>query len=732
MKKKNKLSLIWGFAAVGVAAGMGIPTAVILTLKDKVNLNFQIEIPKTQLEQILSNNNFAKDYINNNIINQSDVKVDSVTNITISNNNNNLELIVDANVNGSPEKITVTVTNHYLLNKNDVVANIQNHFSKLDNISNINNDQILSILNQAYNKLNEENIKNANIQQSNPPYNDDLKTQFDLTLNTNDNWWFIDNKNNISDNLSINLSTNHNHDIEFGDLSKYFNEYNTLNKLENLLNSSDELKTILDPEFSNTLESVKWDNKFYNNNDNLSFDLELNFLNGTSKVVRIESGIKVISFNKDGYSEYLKTNVNDESQLIGNSLCDILSKFLVLNGQSFDSTIFVTNSTSAINTNKLENNNGFDCYLYNTNFEINDSGYCFLVGTNAQLTNPENLENLVTYIRGPIQIDNTFETNLKNELQNITIENYTNYFENANNLPEKDNSGRMTIDKFAEITGLPKDAIKENSIKFNKTSNTENGYLNVEISFELNDPYNYNGNKFVNIQNVTTGIYDPNSDYNINLFTYFDDTKQHLTGVTSEGDQLKVVYLPYNVKYLNSPADYFGSHLLSCTKFVGSYSSLIKFNIDSTFAGSKINEFYFENLPNFEGFPGKLNTFYKASATYISFENCPKFNFENINGNRNKGAFYLASNLETLNFKGCTGLTWLGQDFAKQTNSLKYLYLNDSPITSVDNSAFYDVQYFKNVVQIYVLNGTAKSAIYNSLSRQAGFKDSQFEWYFTN
>ena len=618
-----------------------------------------------------------------------------------------------------------------MLNKNEIINNIKNVFSTITDSNEITNQKILELLNNVNPKINNESIANLLLTESTPPYNEQLKKQFDLLLTSTDNWWFIDENGHISKELDVDfIEINQNHVLNTSNVPSYFDEFNTLGKLETILNSNTDLKNLLDQEFPNALLNVEWDNKFYNENNNLAFDIKLTFNDNSTQTVRVISKVKILSFDKTEFSEWLKNDVTSELQIQGNELCNNLSQFLKFPNETFNGDIFVIELTNSTNTHKLELNGSYYSYLFNFAFSIKDSGYCFLTGTSAHLNNPEDLNNMLTKIYESIEIGQSNIDNLVNSLTNVTIDNYKEYFNNANNLPESENSGKMLNTKLSELMKLPEDSVKDGSVVFTKSGNTDDGYLKVNISFELNDPFKYNGQSIVNLENILTGMYDPNSEYNVNLFTYADsNTKESLIGVTTEGDKLEIVYLPYSVKYLSTVDNYFANHLRSATKFIGSYSSLIDFSYNSTFSNSSISEFYFENLENFVGFPGKQNTFQYAKATYISFENCPKFNFSTQN--RNNGAFEECNSLVTLNFKGCNSLTYLGQDFIKRCYALQHLYLNNSPINTIDNSAFYDFQYINGPINIYVLNASVQDVVYSSIKRQNNYNTVTINWHLT-
>lgn len=197
-------------------------------------------------------------------------------------------------------------------------------------------------------------------------------------------------------------------------------------------------------------------------------------------------------------------------------------------------------------------------------------------------------------------ISNIAITNIQNALNDMNLDNFKLFFEGANNSPDN-NPGRMTSSILSNISGIPIDAIQENGIKVTKAGNTDNGYLIVNISIKLNSPYLYNNNNEIIINNINTSVFDPNSQFNLNLFKIEGNSLQ---GFTTEGINYSgVLYVPNIVNYVFLPNYYFDNNSLKSKVINFEYADFYNFSTDyQQFLNSPFQKIIFRNNESFNTF----------------------------------------------------------------------------------------------------------------------------------
>ena len=108
--------------------------------------------------------------------------------------------------------------------------------------------------------------------------------------------------------------------------------------------------------------------------------------------------------------------------------------------------------------------------------------------------------------------------NLKQALLGITIDNYKEYFDGADYSPNELNAGRMSVEKLSNIMRVKPSLLS--SITFAKSATeSKNGMLNVDININLSENTLFNNENVISLTDVRTGMFDPNSAYNLEMFT---------------------------------------------------------------------------------------------------------------------------------------------------------------------------------------------------------------------
>ena len=281
--------------------------------------------------------------------------------------------------------------------------------------------------------------------------------------------------------------------------------------------------------------------------------------------------------------------------------------------------------------------------------------------------------------------------NIISEFQNINLDNYRLYFQGANNLPDTSDPGRMSTEIMSKISGIPIKALKTNGIKVQKSGDTNSGNLIVNISIELNSPYLYNGKSEIQINNVNTGMFDPNSEFNLGLF---EISESSLNGFTTAGmNYEKTLYVPNIADFVFLGNYYFDNHSLKSKSISFEYADFYNFSSDyQQFINCPFQKISFKNSEHFNTF-NNYGMFTNSSfLEEVDFENCVSLQaiFDTTFANCPK--------LSLLNFKNCKSLVNIGSQAFANCTSLEVLDFSDSPINNVASDAFVGCSNLKQII----------------------------------
>lgn len=243
--------------------------------------------------------------------------------------------------------------------------------------------------------------------------------------------------------------------------------------------------------------------------------------------------------------------------------------------------INLTNAIQLSSPGTINDLCNFECYNYDFNIVLRDENYCFF--NDSKISNSLLISKVLSKVVVPIEIGNLDIKNaLKSNFKNITLDNYQEYFEGANNKPSDPkisgvkNSGKMTSSMLSKLSNglLPENAI--DNITITKSGNTDDGYLNINIEIQLSDKYLYNGKNVITINDLTTGMFDPNSDFNLSLFVLIlDNTQlQNFNYQAINDNNITDLYLPYTVTIGAGGVRFLGQDLISTINSINfTYSS---------------------------------------------------------------------------------------------------------------------------------------------------------------
>ena len=313
---------------------------------------------------------------------------------------------------------------------------------------------------------------------------------------------------------------------------------------------------------------------------------------------------------------------------------------------------------------------------------------------------------------------------IKNSFLEINIENYTSYFDNANflpsdpNIPNVKNSGIMlpeTLSSFVSNNNLPVEAIS--NIVINKVGDTEDGgMLIVNINVSLNSSwYSYDYKTNLVIENVVTGIFDPNSDYNLNkIFVAGGDNNISWVNLTELGLQQEIVYVPYKLINLWWNLDSSGNIVIANSN-VRKISYKFCPNLTLAKTGSIKNTF--TNFVNLEyvDLTNSNVTFESTVNTFMGCVNLKEVNFTNAN----KFPYIVTRmfkdcrKLVSLDFSSCTNLTYIYNNAFENCESLTTIDLSGATLSDVNTQSVF--ANCNNLQTIYVKDAHSQSKINDSL-----------------
>ena len=316
--------------------------------------------------------------------------------------------------------------------------------------------------------------------------------------------------------------------------------------------------------------------------------------------------------------------------------------------------------------------------------------------------------------------------NLKQALLGITIDNYKEYFDGADYSPNELNSGRMSVEKLSKIMRVQPSLL--NSITFVKSATeSENGMLNVDININLSENTLFNNENIISLTDVRTGMFDPNSAYNLEMFT-IDANSHCLNGLDKSLIESRIgengtLYIPWSVTTgrKNCWKDSMGTTQidtldLSYSQFNPTYNSAG----DSIFGIMRVNNVV-NHSPLFkyaQGANSDTNNNYTGYLFTDSFYQIIDFSNSGIYATY-RGMFSRNTSvvptptLTTVSFANCTNLSIIGRNTFSNQSALTTIDFRGCPITQVASYAFNGCT---NLQTIYVKDATAKSAIETALN----------------
>lgn len=322
--------------------------------------------------------------------------------------------------------------------------------------------------------------------------------------------------------------------------------------------------------------------------------------------------------------------------------------------------------------------------------------------TNSGQNNSDNGENY--------NISESSVEIFKNNLKNINLDNFRDYFDQANVFPINEKSKMLPeVASMLSNNSIPSNAI--NNVSFSENSNTEDGYLNVNVTINLNSPYLFNGTSKITLTNVPTGIYNPNSEFNLSLFIINETS---LNGFTQKGiEYTGNLYVPGVVNYVFLGNNYFDNPnqvpKSKCLSF--EFANFYNFSTDyQQFINSPFEEVSFRGNTSFNTF-NNFGMFQSSSnLKLVDFTDCNK-----LEGIMDQ-TFSQCSSLETLIFTNCSQLSYIGANAFYQCTSLKEIDLSSCSLTNVDPSAFSECT---NLKTIYVKDDNAKQQVLSSIQHSS-------------
>lgn len=500
--------------------------------------------------------------------------------------------------------------------------------------------------------------------------------------------------------------------------------------LDNLINKSKELNTIdsVNNAINNPLDFIKDTNildpmdMITNttitptvNNGKVELSVNIELSNGKDTTVNVPTNLNAIVFDNQKFASYIKT-IDDTTKLDALELLNTIvnSNAGVTSVDLLNSDL--TNATQLPSPGTMNDLCNSECYNYDFNIVLGNDNYCFF--NNSKISNSLTVSKVVSKVVIPTEIGNLDIKNaLESNFKSITIDNYQEYFEGADNKPSDPkisgvkNSGKMTASMLSKLSNglLPEDAI--NNIVITKSGNTDDGYLNVNIEIQLSDKYQYNGQNVITINDLMTGMFDPNSDFNLSLFDLIYDNTQlrNFNYQVISDNNVADLYLPYTVTIGAGGVRFLGQDLINTINSINfTYSSWRECQYPwGDFEYIKSKNIIANNsdlvLVYEEG--GSGNEFSNSPVENVQITNCQ--NVTGINNNTFKNCYSLVS----ANFDGCP-ITKIGSLAFWNCSSLTNLDVSSTTLDFVHQDAFVNCTSLKT---IYVKDEASKQLIQQAL-----------------
>ena len=255
--------------------------------------------------------------------------------------------------------------------------------------------------------LTSDNLKTISATPSNPNYaENDLNhlpcKVFDLNITLNDGYVYLDKSNNIQTKKSIsNVLTSIATTIQLDTthLTQAIQNINNVNKLNSML--SDKLNFvkqnigIANPDLISNVDLTA-----ENNNGIIAIQGSIELTNGQIiDIPKTNTTLKVVNFNQQTFNTYIKTHVNNSSQLNSTNIINTInSSNSGLNNTNLKSATATAHSTATTDPDRHN-----DYFQYDFTFDLQD-GYCFY--DNATITHTKTLNNVFTSIINNAAISN--------------------------------------------------------------------------------------------------------------------------------------------------------------------------------------------------------------------------------------------------------------------------------------------------------------------------------------
>ena len=751
--KKIKNILI---TATSLTSAVAIATPIAILKTKSTQYSYSIALRSfadsfmsniTSLEQL----NFLLDRSNSNEVidqlNQSDLIPPEYNIIDVffrlSNNENQVNgqnVLIDYDIiyndtNSNSSAITETFTNvpvgisiiDFSIDefRNVIKGMDTNLFNNVFAIENIK--QTIFDMSVGLDELNTESINVSDSYENNLEYIQKMNMNIDVLLKDNFVYNLAYNTSSTTPTFTNSISIHKiktefsNYKVNKENLVNSINSIQNVENANNLLSKEAEPTNVLLDTFVSDSNLVNYNGLIKDNSIRISgldqdgyikLEITTNLLSGETIVTEASTGIQALKLDEEIFKTNFKLNVNDDADV-----------------ENVQSTIYNTSSIKHINSEDLSSGNlapinviaetsridfselvrididwlrNFDCQI-----DLID-GYCFYDTNTNTITKSYTLLDVLSNIIVNVNLDESLIDELKSNLLPMTINNFGTYFEEATNYPEEYNPGRMTLEKIKELSNNKITEEICESWSFNRSTDDTltDPYLRLNLTLNFKAPYTIKGESTYVFKNILTSTYDPNSDYNLNIF---DWNGNEITKIkfneyaTSVQHTNNIIYFPYKVESLNL----YQSGLAGAIEpgQNGWSNDYLIDVVDATFAKSlvylkghrgfrkaRVNHFKFYGLPNLIGSVtgesrGDASTYYfsESTAYTYNFNDCPKLKYLGT-----RGWFSSCKNADWISFVNCPKLEYLPQDvFGYLSAKRMHVDLRNVTITWCDQSAFY-------------------------------------------
>lgn len=320
---------------------------------------------------------------------------------------------------------------------------------------------------------------------------------FDLTLNLNDGYVYLDDSNQIQTKKIIsNVLTSivSNITVNIDEIVKKIGNVNTISSLNSIINDKvNFVKNNIVIDNKNWVKNVTLNTQ--NQNGTIVIDGTIYLTNGQSIAITTTSTqLKVVSFDKDKFTKYIKDNVINASQLNTTNIQNtIISATSGLDASNLKSA----NASAHLDAVADPDRNNNTYFQYDFTFDLQD-GYCFYDNLTGLITNIQTLNNVFTSI-----IDNATISNVDKVISDIK-----NATSNVNDLQTflKDQS---SIDQVIKNANIVSDNSLIDKIELTDVTSTIDSNVTLQLKVTLT-----NGQEAIN-KKIETNIKIVNLDQDI-------------------------------------------------------------------------------------------------------------------------------------------------------------------------------------------------------------------------